>query len=129
MWCTSSLCFLSIPNIIKLYSLSDEAVAIAVKVIRIDCINRAITWPLAFVLPNILHGAGDAKTVMVVAVLDMWICRVILARILGVNLGLGLLGTQMGMWADWIVRVIVFVPLFASGRWKRKGIAEKESLS
>ena len=129
MWCTSFICFMSIPSLIKLYSLSQEATLLAIKVIRIDCINRALAWPAAFVLPNILHGAGDAKTVMIVAVLDMWICRVIIARILGVNFGLGLLGTQMGMWIDWYVRVLVFVPLFLSGRWKKKGIAEKENLS
>ena len=129
MWLTSSFSFFAIPEIIKLYSLSPESVAIGVKVIRFDCINRAIAWPLAFVLPNILHGTGDAKMIMVTSVLDMWICRVLLANLLGVNFGLGLLGTQMGMWADWYVRIAVFLPRFLSGKWEAKGIAAKEDNS
>ncbi|MGN1164772.1 MAG: MATE family efflux transporter, partial [Candidatus Ornithospirochaeta sp.] len=129
MWCTSSISFLAIPKIINLYSLSPEAVAIAVKVVRLDCINRAISWPLAFVTANILHGTGDARTVMAVSVAVMWVCRVMLAHFLGVTMGLGLLGTQMGMWADWYVRMAIFVPRFLSGKWETKGIAAKEKLS
>ncbi len=125
MFLTGLVCFITCPRIISLYSLSAEATSMAVLTVRIDCICRTI-WSLAFVTPNILHAAGDIKVVMVTTILDMWICRVLFAHILGVNMGLGLLGTQIGMWLDWVVRIIVFYPRLLSGRWKAKGIRLRE---
>ncbi len=118
---TGGLCFVLTPTIVSLYGLSSEATSIAIQTIRIDCVCRLI-WSLAFVTPNILHAAGDVKLVMITAILDMWICRVFFAHVLGVYFGLGLLGTQMGMWLDWVVRVAVFYPRLLSGKWKTKGI-------
>lgn len=127
MLCTGSICFILCPWMVGLYGLSEEATRIAVLTIRIDCICR-LYWSLAFVTPNILHAAGDVKLVMVTAILDMWICRVLFAHILGVNFGLGLLGTQIGMWLDWLVRVVIFYPRLRSGKWKTKGIRLKENV-
>ena len=121
MFITGSLCFLLTPTIVSLYSLSTEATELAILTIRIDCVCR-LFWSLAFVTPNVLHAAGDVKIVMVTAILDMWICRVFFAHILGVYFGLGLLGTQIGMWLDWAVRICVFYPRLRSGKWKTKGI-------
>ncbi len=109
------------PTIVSLYGLSAEATSLAVRTVRIDCVCR-LFWSLAFVTPNILHAAGDVKIVMITAILDMWICRVFFAHVLGVYCGLGLLGTQMGMWMDWAVRIAVFYPRLLSGKWKTKGI-------
>lgn len=121
MFITGSLCFLLTPTIVSLYSLSTEATELAILTIRIDCVCR-LFWSLAFVTPNVLHAAGDVKIVMITAILDMWICRVFFAHILGVYFGLGLLGTQIGMWLDWAVRILVFYPRLRSGKWKTKGI-------
>lgn len=126
MFVFGSVCFTLTPTIVSLYGLSTEATEIAALTIRIDCVCRLI-WSLAFVTPNVLHAAGDVRIVMITAILDMWICRVFFAHILGVYFGLGLLGTQIGMWLDWVVRILVFYPRLRSGKWKTKGLKiEKE---
>ncbi len=121
MFITGSVIFFLTPTIVSFYSLSNEATELAVLTVRIDCVCR-LFWSLAFVTPNVLHAAGDVKIVMITAILDMWICRVFFAHILGVYFGLGLLGTQIGMWLDWLVRILVFYPRLRSGKWKTKGI-------
>ncbi len=125
MFILGSISFLLTPSIVSLYALSEEATSLAVLTVRIDCVCR-LFWSLAFVTPNILHAAGDVKLVMITAVLDMWVCRVFFAHILGVNCNLGLVGTQMGMWLDWAVRIAIFYPRLLSGKWKTKGIKLKE---
>ena len=125
MFIFGSVSFLLTPWIVSLYGLSEEASSLAVLTVRIDCVCR-LFWSLAFVTPNILHAAGDVKLVMITAVLDMWICRVFFAHVLGVYCGLGLLGTQMGMWLDWLVRIVVFYPRLLSGKWKTKGLKLEE---
>ncbi len=126
MFIFGSVSFLLTPWIVSLYGLSAEATSLAVLTVRIDCVCR-LFWSLAFVTPNILHAAGDVKLVMITAVLDMWICRVFFAHILGVYCGLGLLGTQIGMWLDWVVRIVVFYPRLLSGKWRTKGIKIEDS--
>ncbi len=121
MFVFGTVSFILTPSIVSLYGLSREATSLAILTIRIDCICR-LFWSLAFVTPNILHAAGDVKLVMITAVLDMWVCRVFFAHILGVYCGLGLLGTQIGMWMDWAVRIAVFYPRLRSGKWRDKGI-------
>jgi putative MATE family efflux protein len=128
MFCTGTVMFLVAPWMVSLYGLSAEATNLAVMTMRVDCVCR-LYWSLAFVTPNILQAAGDVKIVMITAILDMWICRVLFAHILGVNLGLGLLGTQMGMWLDWVVRVAVFYPRLRSGKWKTKGIRLRDDVA
>ncbi len=127
MFILGAVSFTLTPQIVSLYSLSPEATEIAVLTIRIDCVCRLI-WSLAFVTPNILHAAGDVRLVMITAILDMWICRVLVAHILGVYFHLGLLGTQIGMWLDWVVRVAIFYPRLLSGKWKSKGIKIKDDI-
>ena len=125
MFILSLIFFIFTPYLLTFYALSDEAIDLALLTVRIDCICRAILWTFAFVSPNMLHAAGDVKLVMITAILDMWICRVFFANIFGVYFGLGLFGTQTGMWLDWVVRVLVFIPRLLGGKWTTKGIQEK----
>ena len=55
---------------------------------------------------------------MIVSILSMWIFRVTLARILGVNLGLGLQGVFYAMFVDWLCRLSFFIYRYAKGKWK-----------
>lgn len=119
---TSIVSFIFTPKIVSLYKLSISASSIAILNIRLDCICRSLLWPSGFVAPSMLQATGDTKTVMLTATLDMWICRVLFANLLGVYFSLGLLGTQIGMWLDWLVRAVIFIPRLFSGKWKTKAI-------
>ncbi|MGN1164077.1 MAG: MATE family efflux transporter, partial [Candidatus Ornithospirochaeta sp.] len=70
-------------------------------------------------------SSGDVKYTMVVAVLSMWIFRVVAARVLGISFGFGIVGVMWGMYIDWVVRAIFFSIRYRSGKWTEKRIKEE----
>lgn len=112
--------FIAMPYLIPLFNLTAPTAAIAIRVLRWNCVFNAIFWPPSFALPNALRAAGDAKFTMVVSMLSMWICRIGCSYLFGAPWGmnLGLLGVWIGMFCDWIVRGAIFVFHFARGKWK-----------
>ena len=122
MGATCLIMYILTPELALLYNLSDEAYSMSVETIRLNMLQTAIFWPLAFTIPNFLRAAGDAKFTMLVSIVSMWAFRVMLSRILGVNLGLGFVGVCWGMFIDWYCRDIFFTVRFISGRWKSKTV-------
>lgn len=78
---------------------------------------KPLVWVGAFGLPYGLRAAGDVKFSMIVSVSIMWGCRVALGIFLVRIFHFGLLGVWIGMFADWIVRAIIFTIRFVSGKW------------
>lgn len=101
-----------------IYHLSEEATTTAVQLIRSFAIASAIFWPLSFTIPNALRAAGDAKFTMVVSISSMFVFRVGLAYLLAYTTELGVITVWLGMYADWIVRGIVYTIRFIRGKWK-----------
>ncbi|WP_234120236.1 MATE family efflux transporter [Clostridium hydrogenum] len=84
-----------------------------------------IVWSLAFVLPAGLKGAGDAKYTMVTSIIGMWAFRITLGYLLGVTFKFGLIGIFLGMYIDWLVRGILYLIRFKTGKWKGHIVIEK----
>ncbi len=114
--------FILTPELARLYNLSDAAYSLAVTATRLNMWQTILFWPLAFTIPNFLRAAGDAKFTMIVSIVSMWLFRVLLSRILGVNLGWGFIGVCWGMFIDWYCRGIFFVWRFVRGGWKTKTV-------
>lgn len=110
--------YLIMPYALKLYSLSAETAHIAEVILTMECTAVALLHAPAFVLPTCLRAAGDAKYTMYVGVASMFLARVASAYVLGTVMGLGVIGTRIGMYIDWIVRIIFFVHRYRSGKWK-----------
>lgn len=53
----------------------------------------------------------------------MWGCRVALGIVLVRVFQFGLMGVWIGMFADWIVRAVVFTTRFVNGKWLRYKIS------
>ncbi len=101
-----------------LYNLSEEATSTAVELIRSFALFAAVFWPLSFTIPNALRAAGDAKFTMVTSVSSMFAFRVGLAYLLAYTTDIGVMCVWLGMYADWIVRGLVYVTRFLRGKWK-----------
>ena len=114
--------FILTPELALLYSLSDEAYGLAVKTIRLNMFQTFLFWPPAFMIPNYLRAAGDARYTMFVSIVSMWIFRVIFSKILGVYLGMGFMGVCWGVFLDWYCRGICFAIRFKRGAWKKKAV-------
>jgi Na+-driven multidrug efflux pump len=76
-------------------------------------------WPLAYTLPVTFRAAGDARFPMVIGSLSMLFCRIALAYLLGIYFHMGMFGTWVAMFIDWIVKAIIFIYRYISGKWVR----------
>lgn len=111
------LVFIFMPVIAGWFSLTGEAAALAVRIIRSFNVVSVFIWATSFVLPNALRAGGDAKYTMAVSIISMWLCRVVLAKYFMLDAGFGLMGVWMGMFVDWVCRSVLFVGRYRGGKW------------
>jgi putative MATE family efflux protein len=105
--------------ICSLFHLSGETSALAYKLMLYHSICCMIIHPLSFCLTNGLRAANDVRYTMTVSICSMWICRIVMAYILSLYFGLGLMGIWIAMTIDWLVRAIFFSTRVLSGKWCR----------
>lgn len=108
-----------LPSILGVYGLSPQATEWARELAWAHAVMMILIWPVAYTLPVAFRAAGDAKFPMAVSMLSMVFCRIALSWVFGVALGMGMIGTWVAMFADWIVKAIIFAVRYASGRWTR----------
>ena len=109
--------FMLAPWAVRLFNLSPEAVAIAVPVMRSFDVVSVFLWPASFTLPNALRAGGDAKFTMTVSMISMWLFRVLACYVFVLHMHMGLFGVWLGMYIDWVCRMLCFVLRFVSGKW------------
>lgn len=114
---------LTVP-VMKLAGLTGEAADITFRVMLMITILKPILWPLAFVPSNGMRAAGDGTFSMITSSLSMWIVRVGFSTILCRFMGVGLFGIWIGYELDWLVRSIINVLRFRSGKWSRHKVME-----
>lgn len=107
-------------ELVGLFNLSSQASEDAVKIIQSFAVVSSVFWPLGFTLPNSLRAAGDVKFTMYSSIISMGIFRIGFAFLLGHVLGMGVLGTWYAMYIDWVIRTVLFVGRYLSGKWKNK---------
>ncbi len=101
-------------------ALSDQTRELAAWLSSFHAGLSILLWPLAFVLPNALRAANDVKFTMYVGIGSMILCRICVAWVLCVQLGLGAKGVWIAMIIDWICRTGFFLARTFSGKWKTK---------
>ena len=105
--------------ILSVFSLSTEATVLTWKLVVIHTGCAMFLWPLAFVFPNMLRACNDVRYTMIVSITSMFIFRIALSYILGVNFGMGAIGVWIAMVVDWICRITFFLLRYQSGKWKK----------
>lgn len=96
---------------VGLYSLSGVSAGLAEGLLLSHSIAM-IVWPLAFLYPYYFRAIGKAAFTMLVAVVTMWIFRVGLAYVFVAFMHKNVLWIWYAMFADWIVRAIIYVRAF-----------------
>jgi putative MATE family efflux protein len=108
-----------LPVILNVYGLSEAATSLATKIVWYHAAFTVAIWPLAYTLPVTFRAAGDAKFPMIVGILSMFFCRIALAYLLSIYFNMGMFGTWVAMFIDWIVKAIIFVYRYISGKWTK----------
>jgi putative MATE family efflux protein len=106
-----------LPSILRLYGISETATSLTTKIVWYHGAFMVAIWPLAYTLPVIFRAAGDAKFPMIVGTLTMIFCRIALAYLLSIYFDMGMFGTWVAMFIDWIVKAIIFIYRYISGKW------------
>lgn len=114
---SSAIVILLLPAILNIYALSPEATQWTTEIVWGHAIMMILIWPLAYTLPVTFRAAGDAKFPMVISIITMIFCRILLAYVFGVYFNMGMIGTWLAMFVDWIVKAVIFVWRYFSGKW------------
>ena len=112
--------FIILPLFNPLMSLFNPPVEILSDLFRIAVVNwiaQFIFWPISFIIPSALRSAGDSKFTSIVAMLSMWLFRVVLGYLLGIVFNMGIVGVWMAMNIEWGVRGLVFLLRFRGTKW------------
>lgn len=105
---SSALVLSCMPLILKVYHLSSEANTMTWTIVIAHAVMMILIWPSGYMLPIVFRGAGDAKFPMVVSIVSMVLCRIALSYVFALGLNMGMLGTWVAMFVDWIVKSIIY---------------------
>jgi len=114
-----SVVLVLLPSILRVYGLSEAATALTTHTVWAHGIMMVLIWPLAYTLPVTFRASGDAKFPMIVGILSMFFCRIALSYLLGIYFNMGMFGTWVAMFIDWIVKAVIFVWRYISGKWTK----------
>lgn len=128
LWLVVLLTFLFAEPLIAIYNLSPQAAVNAKELILTHAAIATFIWPLGFGLPHVFRSASDVNFTMVVSGVSMWVLRVAGAYYLALEsihlfgltipgMGLGIFGVWYAMFADWVVRAVLYAWRYFSNRW------------
>ena len=117
MWLWCIVLYFLLPAILTLYHLSPETTAETERIVLSHMIMASLYWQLAFVLPATLRAAGDVRFPMIVSISSMFVVRIALAYVLASGFRMGVFGTWVAMYCDWLVRAVFFVIRYRRGKW------------
>lgn len=98
---------------------TDDAAIIEgiVLVSRSNYLVTPVIWTMSFVAPAVLRASGDVKYTTAVAMLSMFLFRITIGYLLAIVMGFGVIGIWAGMYADWLVRGILFGIRYFRRKW------------
>ena len=109
--------FAILPSILGIYQISGDTAYLAAKMVIWHGIFAVFLWPLAFTLPATFRGSGDSKSVMYISLIVMFSCRIGLAYVIAVWMGVGVFGTWIAMFIDWFVRSGIYIYRYFTNKW------------
>lgn len=110
--------FILTPLILKLYSLSSEAIRLVMILVLVHNIFNALLCPVGFSDSNGMRAAGDVRFTMYASIFATVVCRTALSVLFGVRLHMGVIGITLAMVCDWLIKAVLVLLRWRSGRWK-----------
>ena len=111
-------------SIIGMYTQDLETAALARLILISSLIAQPFFWPPSFIIPGGLRGAGDVRYTMIIAIISMWLLRIMLGYLFAIVLPFGVLGIWLAMYADWIGRTVFFFLRLRGRKWLQKSVID-----
>ena len=105
--------------IVGLFHPPSEIVGDIFTITVINTIAQIFLWTLSFMITQTLRASGDSKFTSLIAMLSMWLVRIVLGYILGIVLHFGIIGVWVAMNIEWGVRGSIFLWRFFGEKWYR----------
>jgi putative MATE family efflux protein len=86
-------------------------------IMLINLIAQIPLWSISFIMPSALRASGDSKFTSIIAMLSMWLFRIVLGYILGIVCHFGIIGIWLAMNCEWGVRGGIFLWRFSGKKW------------
>ena len=119
---TVALIFFLLPHfIMRLFTQDPEIISLGSKCLQISALAQPLS-AIGVVLTDSLRGAGDTKTAAIVSIFGGVIVRFFFGYLFAFALGMGLVGIWWGIFADWLARCLIVVPVILRGRWTYKQV-------
>ncbi|WP_151737675.1 MATE family efflux transporter ['Paenibacillus yunnanensis' Narsing Rao et al. 2020] len=103
--------------LVSLFHPPNEIIKDIFIVFLINTIAQIPLWSVSFITPSALRAAGDSKYTSMVSMLSMWLFRVVLGYLLGIQFGMGIVGVWLAMNCEWGVRGFIFLRRFLGEKW------------
>lgn len=113
----NALIFALTPPVLMLYSLSAETKRLVMILVLIHNVFNVLLCPISHSLSNGLRAAGDIKYTMAASIFATVICRVFFSVLFGIWLDMGVVGIAIAMVCDWLIKSILIVIRYRSGKW------------
>ena len=114
---SGGLLFTFAPKLMLLFSNDSEVIELGSTVLRMVAISEPF-YGVPIVIEGIMQGAGKTIAPFIVNVLGMWCIRILGTFVCTQLLNLGLVSAWACMIGHNMLLFVVFIILFASGRWK-----------
>lgn len=115
--------YMTSDTVLSVFTTDSEILSLAHDVLLVEIfleLGRAVN----IVMVGCLQAAGDIRTPMLVGVFGMWLCAVPLSYLFGIYWDWGLVGIWIAMAIDEILRGLLFIYRWQSGKWKEKRLVE-----
>ena len=103
----------------KIYNLSQDITKLVCIIVISHGVMMILIWTSGYMLPIVFRSAGDARFPMAISTFSMIVFRIVFAYIFSLYFGMGMIGTWVAMYVDWIVKTIIYEVRY------RKGICMK----
>lgn len=109
-------------SLVRLYDFESETLKMTAYYTGVGALASIFSiYSLSFTPSSGFRAAGDIRFTMIFSSCCMFVCRVgVSFLVYWIMPELGPLCIYIGMWADWVVRTVVNVIRFRSGRWIHK---------
>lgn len=115
----SVLMFIFSKQLLGIFTSNEEIIAIGQKIFFIE-IFLEMGRIVNIVMVRALQTTGDIRFPVILSIICCWSIAVGFGYCLGTVLGLGLIGIWIGMACDEIIRGIIFIFRWKSGKWRQK---------
>lgn len=116
MFITGSCLFIFAPNLMSIFSSSDEVIRLGTTVLRMVAVSEPF-YGFSIIVEGMMQGVGKTKEPFVYNIIGMWLVRIVGTFICTQLAGLGLVSAWACMILHNMLLFVLFMICFVRGKW------------